>query len=159
MVTASVPIVPVPVHILSITPHMHLLGRSMHVATTLPSGSQKCLVEVPNWSFHWQRQYNFREALALPAGSRLDLTAHYDNSEENPQNVSHPPREVRWGENTTDEMCIAFLGFTIDGENLLPSAGASPMAKRQHFDPFWEVDWKPVPPPAPFEVPAHWHHH
>jgi Copper type II ascorbate-dependent monooxygenase, C-terminal domain len=159
VVTASVPIVPIPVHVLSIAPHMHLLGRSMHVSTTLPGGSQKCLVDVPDWSFHWQRQYSFREPLALPAGSRLDLTAHYDNSEENPQNVSHPPREVRWGENTTDEMCIAFLAFTIDDENLLASAGASPMAKRQKYDPFWEVEWKPVPPPAPFEVPAHWSHH
>ena len=54
--------------------------------------------------------------LKLAKGTRITLDARYDNSEQNPRNPSHPPKRVRWGEQTTDEMCIAFLGYTLDGE-------------------------------------------
>jgi hypothetical protein len=43
-----------------------------------------------------------------------------------PENPNHPPQDVRWGENTTDEMCIAFLGVTLDEENLASAASSQP---------------------------------
>ena len=46
------------------------------------------------------------------------MGAHFDNSEKNPKNPSKPPVEVRWGEQTTDEMCIGFLQLTRDDERL-----------------------------------------
>jgi hypothetical protein len=126
----------------------------MTVRATLPDGTQRCLVEVPDWDFHWQRSYEFREPVALPFGSRVDLTARYDNSTDNPQNPNNPPREVRWGEATTDEMCIAFLGVTVDAENL-----ASARAEDAKGLPFWDVPW-PLPPRGDPEtiVPPHWRH-
>ena len=117
-VRADIPFLPFPVHVVNVTPHMHLLGRKMKVTATLPDGRQVCVVDVPDWDFHWQGTYTYRTALALPFGSRLDLTARYDNSAGNPENPNQPPKDVGWGENTTDEMCIAFLGVTLDEENL-----------------------------------------
>ncbi|HEU4391969.1 MAG TPA: hypothetical protein VFV34_29555, partial [Blastocatellia bacterium] len=67
--------------------------------------------------FHWQGVYHYKEAIPLPPFTRLNLTAFYDNSENNPDNPNSPPRPVGWGEQTTDEMCIAFVEFTLDGES------------------------------------------
>lgn len=109
--------VPRDLHALDVMPHMHLLGREMSVWAEFPDGTKKDLVVVKDWDFNWQETYQFREPLALPKGTRIRLEAYYDNSENNPNNPNHPPRAVRWGEETTDEMCIAFVGFVIDSED------------------------------------------
>lgn len=109
---------PVDVHLRSIFPHMHMLGREMKVTATLPDGTVRPLIYINDWDFNWQATYHYKEPLALPRGTKLDLVAYYDNSEKNPRQPSHPPRLVTFGPQTTDEMCFAFLGFTIDLENL-----------------------------------------
>jgi mono/diheme cytochrome c family protein len=101
-----------------VTPHMHLLGKEMKVTATLPDGTLMPLVHVTDWDFNWQTSYQFKTPLHLPAGSRLDLEAHYDNSAGNPVNPNNPPKLVHWGEQTTDEMCLAFVSFTLDKEHL-----------------------------------------
>jgi mono/diheme cytochrome c family protein len=119
LVTASLPIpTPVPTHLWLIAPHMHLLGRKMNVTAAMPNGSYSCLINIDDWDFNWQGLYRFENAVALPTGTRLSLGAYYDNSTDNWRNPNTPPKAVSWGESTTDEMCIAFLGLTIDGENL-----------------------------------------
>jgi hypothetical protein len=105
-VRASLPFVPVGVRLLEITPHMHLLGRTMEVTATAPGGEKTCLVRVPSWDFHWQATYRYSDPVVLQPGSRIDLVATYDNSA--------GEKDVGWGEATTDEMCIAFLGFTLE---------------------------------------------
>jgi hypothetical protein len=97
---------------------MHLLGRKMNVMATMPGGAQKCLINVDDWDFNWQGMYMFSEPLTIPFGSKLSLEASYDNSEGNWRNPNVPPKAVSWGEQTTDEMCIAFLGVTLDGITL-----------------------------------------
>jgi len=116
--------VPMDVHAYSVTPHMHVLGREMKVTATLPDGTVKPLIWIPDWNFNWQETYPFREPVFLPRGTKIDVTAYYDNSEKNPNNPNRPPKTVRWGEETTDEMCIAFLTYTVDGEHLTRSAQA-----------------------------------
>jgi hypothetical protein len=101
-----------------VTPHMHLLGRDMKLTATLPDGTLVPLVHVANWDFNWQTGYELKTPLHLPAGSRVDLEATYDNSSDNPVNPNNPPKLVTWGEQTTDEMCLAFLSFTLDRERL-----------------------------------------
>lgn len=119
-VNATWPILtPVPLHVWFIAPHMHLLGRHMQVTTTPLSGPSKCLIDISDWDFNWQGIYRYTEPVALPTGSRLSLDAWYDNSADNWRNPNIPPQPVSWGEATTDEMCIAFLGVTIDSENLI----------------------------------------
>ncbi|HEX6177273.1 MAG TPA: ascorbate-dependent monooxygenase [Thermoanaerobaculia bacterium] len=130
-VTAGIPVVPFPVHVWVIAPHMHLLGRSMKVETTAPGGATACLINIDDWDFNWQAMYRYKEPIAIPAWSSVSLTATYDNSADNFRNPNHPPKAVRWGEATTDEMCIAFLGVTIDGENLANGmADASALVSR-----------------------------
>ena len=105
-------------HAIGVTPHMHLLGRSMKVTATTPDGTVHPLVFIDDWDFHWQGGYTFARPIRLPAGTRIDVEAVYDNSTKNKRNPNTPPRETRWGENTTDEMCIAFVRVTADAERL-----------------------------------------
>ncbi len=107
------------VHLLGSTPHMHLLGKEMTVTAVKPDGEVLPLVRIPKWDFNWQITYNFKSALAVPKGTRLHLVAKYDNTTSNPNNPSNPPRTVHWGEQTTDEMCLAFVPYLVDDEHLL----------------------------------------
>jgi hypothetical protein len=114
--------VPENITALDIVPHMHLLGHDMKVNASMPDGATRTLVNVPDWDFNWQTRYTYKQPLELPAGTRLNLVAHYDNSTSNARNPNSPPKQVTWGEQTTDEMCIAFIGYTIDAEHLLKGA-------------------------------------
>jgi hypothetical protein len=69
------------------------------------------LIRIDDWDFNWQTTYRYRDLQLLPAGTKVKLVATFDNSAENPNNPNSPPREIGWGEKTTDEMCIAFLGL------------------------------------------------
>ena len=102
----------------SLMPHMHYRGKAMTVTALLPSGEERPLLHVPRYDFQWQRTYRFRKPFPLPEGTELRLEAHFDNSAANPRNPVHPPCTVHWGENSTDEMCTAFLGVTIDDEDI-----------------------------------------
>ncbi|HKS16096.1 MAG TPA: redoxin domain-containing protein [Planctomycetota bacterium] len=99
---------------ISIFPHMHLLGREMTAEALLPDGTRKTLIHVPAYDFNWQDTYHFKEPIPLPAGTKIEVTAYYDNSADNPDNPHNPPKAVRWGEQTTDEMCILFLSYIRD---------------------------------------------
>jgi peroxiredoxin len=110
--------VPMDVTALAVIPHMHLLGREIKVTAALPDGTTKPLVWIKDWDFNWQETYAFKEPIKLPKGTRIDVVGYYDNTEKNPNNPNHPPKLVRWGEETTDEMLVAFLAVTVDGEHL-----------------------------------------
>jgi hypothetical protein len=107
---------------------MHLLGREIKITATLPDGTTRPLLWIRDWDFNWREYYVFREPVALPAGTRVELLAFYDNSAKNPRNPHHPPRDVTWGPQITDEMCVAFIGCTADGEHLAPPAPSTPSA-------------------------------
>ena len=111
-----------PIHAIAVTPHMHLLGREIKVWATLPDGTERPMVWIKDWDFNWQANYHFKTPMALPEGTRINLVAYYDNSaanERNPNRLHLKP--VTWGEQTTDEMCLAFVAFTRDGEHIAPS--------------------------------------
>jgi peroxiredoxin/mono/diheme cytochrome c family protein len=99
---------------ISITPHMHLLGKEMKVTATLPDGTVKPMVWIKDWDYRWQDTYIYKEPVHLPRGTQLDLVAYYDNSSANPLNPNNPPRRVTFGEETTDEMCFAFIEYVRD---------------------------------------------
>jgi len=108
----------VDMHANMISPHMHLLGREMKVTATYPDGKVRPLIHIDDWDFNWQGGYVFRRPIPLPAGTRIDMVALFDNSAENTRQPSRPPRPVNWGEGTTDEMAIVFVGVTIDAERI-----------------------------------------
>ncbi len=111
VVTASV-VIPSSVRnakAISILPHMHLLGREMRLEAVYPDGTRRPLIYIDDWDFDWQATYYYREPVPLPPLTRIELTAVFDNSEDNPRNPNRPPRAVRFGEQTTDEMCLALV--------------------------------------------------
>jgi hypothetical protein len=105
-------------HIDSLHPHMHLRGKDFLYRLVYPDGTSKILLSVPRFDFAWQMTYFLKEPIAAPKGSRLEVTAHHDNSAKNKFNPD-PTKEVHWGDQTWDEMMIGYLDYTIDRQNLL----------------------------------------
>jgi hypothetical protein len=105
---------PMDVTLEGVIPHMHLIGREMKVQATTPEGKIVPLIEIDDWDFKWQDQYRYAEPLHLTKGTKIEMTARYDNSTNNPANPNSPPKRVHWGEETTDEMCICFLQLAVD---------------------------------------------
>ena len=106
---------PVDVQAIAIAPHMHYIGKEMKVIAQTPDDKSVPLIWIKDWDFNWQGQYQFDKPIKLPKGTIIKLDAYYDNSAENPSNPSKPPRNVHWGEQTTDEMCL--LGVQVVTEN------------------------------------------
>jgi len=97
----------------SVTPHMHLLGKSIRVTLTPPGGQPLTVVGISAWDYDWQEIYYFKEPIKASAGTHLHLEAVYDNSADNPRNPRRPPARVFLGEETTNEMCFVFFGATV----------------------------------------------
>ncbi len=110
--------IPVDVEALAVTPHMHLLGRDIAMSVKYPDGRVEDLVKIPDWDFNWQNTYWFEKPLDLPKGTVVRVVAHYDNSASNPRNPNRPAKFVKWGEATTDEMCIGFIAVTKKDQDL-----------------------------------------
>lgn len=104
-------------HIDSLHPHMHVRGKDFKYTLVYPDGTSKVLLSVPRFDFGWQLTYVFKEEVAAPKGSRLDVVAHHDNSPKNKFNPD-PSKEVRWGDQTWDEMMIGYLDYTVDKQDL-----------------------------------------
>ncbi|TWT29268.1 redoxin domain-containing protein [Blastopirellula retiformator] len=107
------------VTMLSIIPHMHLLGQTMNVVAELPDGSTRDLLHMPQWDFNWQDEYVYAEPFELPKGTKIVSYATYDNSEDNPSNPSSPPERVTWGEGTNDEMLYCFFLVTTEDKDAI----------------------------------------
>lgn len=108
-------------HIDSLHPHMHVRGKDFKYTLVYPDGTSKVLLSVPRFDFGWQLTYVFREEVAAPKGSRLEVIAHHDNSAKNKFNPD-PTATVRWGDQTWDEMMIGYLDYTIDKQDLRKAA-------------------------------------
>jgi hypothetical protein len=110
-VVAKVP-VQTDVTLQSMFPHMHVRGKAMEYRAHYPDGRSEVLLNVPKYDFNWQLSYYLKEPKKLPKGTLLEVIAHYDNSPNNPHNPD-PRQEVRWGEQTWEEMLAAFVDFAI----------------------------------------------
>jgi hypothetical protein len=93
----------------SMTPHTHVRGKRWYYEVIHPDGRREPLLSVPNYDFEWQHEYQFKEPLALSAGTVIRASAWYDNS---PSNKSNPDatKDVWWGDQTWEEMM--FTSFT-----------------------------------------------
>jgi hypothetical protein len=111
---------------LSVTPHMHLLGKSISLTMTPPGGAEQKVIDIKHWDYNWQEMYFLKEPIQVKAGTKFHLEAAFDNSDKNPLNPSSPPRRVTLGEQTTNEMCFVFLGGY--SESRLPVLPLSPLA-------------------------------
>jgi hypothetical protein len=100
-----------PTKVHSVYPHMHLLGQQIQVELTNRAGETiQPLIYIDNWDFNWQGSYDYVKPVEIKSGNRVKLTCTYNNSESNFRNPNNPIIPVGWGEKTTDEMCLVFLG-------------------------------------------------
>ncbi|HEY3738450.1 MAG TPA: hypothetical protein VGL53_01335 [Bryobacteraceae bacterium] len=106
-------VLPMDAEAVAIFPHAHYLCKDMKVDAHLPDGSVEPLIWIKDWDFNWQGSYRYASPVKLPKGTRLEMQYTYDNSANNPHNPSNPPREVKFGEQTTNEMGFAFVSLTL----------------------------------------------
>jgi len=107
----------------------------MEASATLPDGRQKTLINIPNWDFNWQDDYRYRQPVALPAGTRIDMRFTYDNTPENPLNPHNPPRRVVFGNRSTDEMATLTIQVMPENGDDQPLLREAVMRKRLEKNP------------------------
>ncbi len=100
-------------HITALFPHTHLRGKSWEYRLIYPDGRSQVVLSVPKYDFNWQTYYEYAKPIAVPKGARLEATAHYDNSVNNPSNPD-PKIDVRWGEQTWQEMQYTGITYYVD---------------------------------------------
>lgn len=103
-------------HIWALFPHTHLRGKSWEYRLVYPDGRREIVLSVPKYNFNWQTYYLFTSPLAAPKGSRLEATAHYDNSTANKWNPD-PKVAVRWGPQTWEEMQYSGITYSLDDQS------------------------------------------
>ncbi len=97
-------------------PHMHLRGKDFEYRVIYPTGEKETLLRVPRYDFNWQLSYYPAKPLVMPKGTRIECTAHFDNSANNKSNPD-PTKEVRWGDQSWEEMMIGFVDVAIDAKS------------------------------------------
>jgi hypothetical protein len=102
-----------PVELVFIQPHMHVRGKDMTIRLVYPTGESQTVLSVPHYDFHWQIIYYLDKPLQLPQGTRVEVTAHWDNSAANPNNPD-PTKTVKYGFQSTEEMLSAAMGVIVD---------------------------------------------
>lgn len=103
-------VVPHDAEILALTPHMHTRGKGAKFEAFYPDGTSEVLLEVPTYDFAWQTAYYYDQLKKIPAGTRLEFTAWYDNSVEYAaQRGFDPEQHVRFGRWSSDEMMMGFV--------------------------------------------------
>jgi hypothetical protein len=104
------------VELYTLFPHMHVRGKDMKYEAIYPDGKRETLLYVPRYNFSWQTMYRLAEPKPLPKGTRLIVTAHYDNSERNKMNPD-PTKWVRFGDPTYDEMMVGYFDYVTTVPN------------------------------------------
>lgn len=114
------------ISLLSVNPHMHLLGKSFLAFALQPNGDTIHLIKINKWDFKWQYYYTYKHPVILKAGTTIHVYGTFDNTYKNPFNPNHPPKIVTQGEGvksmqTTEEMfqfIFTYLPYQPGDENL-----------------------------------------
>ena len=112
--------------ILSINPHMHLLGKSFWAFALTQQGDTIPLIKINKWDFRWQYYYTFQNPVIIKKGTVIHVYGTFDNTDKNPFNPNHPPKLVTQGEGvksmqTTEEMfqfIFTYLPYQPGDENM-----------------------------------------
>ena len=119
---------PVGAELIGVQPHAHFRATEINGFATFPDGRTESLIRIPDWDFNWQDVYRYETRPFLPAGTTVAMEYVYDNSAANPRNPDHPPRRVRFGQFSNDEMGDLWL-------QLLPRSEADRQTLVQAFMP------------------------
>ncbi|MGI8962343.1 MAG: tetratricopeptide repeat protein [Bryobacteraceae bacterium] len=112
---------PLDINVLAVYPHAHYLGKLLEGYATLPDGSRKWLVRIPNWDLSWQGVFHYKQPILLPRGTVISMRFHYDNSAANVRNTHSPPQRVKGGSHADNEMANLWL-------QVLPAGGGDQRA-------------------------------
>jgi hypothetical protein len=112
-------VMPRDVSLMGMRAHMHLRGRSFAFRAVYPNGQTEILLDIPRYDFNWQPYYYLETPKFLPRGTRIECTAIFDNSANNPFNPD-PDATITWGPQSRDEMMIGWLDVAVP----LQGAGA-----------------------------------
>lgn len=116
--------VPDDISVLTVNPHMHLLGKSFKAYALTPAQDTIRLISIPRWDFHWQFFYTFKKMVKIPKGSTIVAEGLYDNTRANLNNPYSPPRLVRDNDGSmraTDEMfqfIVSYVMYRLGDENI-----------------------------------------
>jgi hypothetical protein len=102
-----------PAQLVWMMPHMHVRGKDFLFQAAYPTGESETLLSVPKYDFNWQMGYEEAKPVALPKGTRIECTAHHDNSANNAANPN-PNVTVRWGDQTWEEMMMGWFALVVD---------------------------------------------
>lgn len=105
--------VPANISVLSVFPHMHLLGESIKAYAIKTNGDTVKYANIPHWDFHWQDFYFFKNIQLTPTGSIIKGEGVYDNTSANIHNPNDPPQLVTAGLNTSDEMFLVYFHYML----------------------------------------------
>ena len=103
--------------LLGIGPHMHYLGKVIEIFAVTEDCQKINLLKIPNWDYHWQGRYFFKEPIRIPKGSYLHMNAVYDNSKSNKVNPNQPIRDVKHDISSKDEMMVMIMTYVYTDEN------------------------------------------
>ena len=117
------------VKLTALHPHMHGRGKDFEYRLVLPSGETQTLLRVPRYNWHWQLWYTLANPIALPKGAKIECTAHFDNSPNNPDNAD-PTKEVTWGDQSWDEMMVGFMNLAFPANMPVEKLFAKKVATR-----------------------------
>ncbi|MFB3905733.1 MAG: tetratricopeptide repeat protein [Acidobacteriota bacterium] len=95
---------PVDVEVLGVYPHAHYLGKVVEGWADLPGGRRQPLIRINDWDLNWQAVYRYEKRVFLPKGSVIRMRFTYDNSADNVRNPNRPPKRVKAGNRSSDEM-------------------------------------------------------
>lgn len=115
---------PVDISVLTINPHMHLLGKQFLAYAVTQQGDTIPLIRINKWDFRWQYFYTFKKMLKIPKGATIHIEGVFDNTRHNPFNPFSPPRLVAEREGsmrTRDEMfqfIITYLPYQLGDEEI-----------------------------------------
>lgn len=101
--------------LLSLFPHMHVRGKAFEYKLTQPGSPEETLLRVPRYNFNWQLTYRLETPIVLQPGAKLAVAGWFDNSPNNPSNPD-PKAEVRWGEQSWEEMMVGFLDVAVSSD-------------------------------------------
>jgi hypothetical protein len=140
-----------PITIYQLHPHAHFRARGFQYVAVYPDGREQTLLTIPKYDFHWQLAYELQQPLRLPAGSKLVVTAHYDNSAGNEFNPA-PNKEVLFRPQnlSTDEMFSPFVQYSEEVDNaaglaVVETVGCLVQQQNQN-------DWRLIHTTAPASV-------
>ena len=106
--------------LLGFFPHMHLRGKAFEFSRITENGDRETMLRVSPFDFYWQLSYRLAEPISLKKGTRLEWTAWFDNSANNPRNPD-PASAVRYGQQSWEEMMIGFFDVAVDANVDKPS--------------------------------------